>query len=93
MDYKQDHKICQSCGMPMMFLSDFGSSADGSVSTDYCKICMRNGHFSDEKITVDQMIEKTAEVMVKDMKITQEQALKDARAFIPTLKRWKECLM
>ena len=34
---KAELKICQSCGMPMESEDDFGTNADGSPNSDYCK--------------------------------------------------------
>lgn len=95
MDIKQiqKQKKCQSCGMPMMKTDDYGDNADGSPSGEYCKTCFRNGEFADKDVSMEKMMEITAKEMVRIMKISEEQAKKDAKAFIPHLSRWKDCNM
>ncbi|MDR1129712.1 MAG: zinc ribbon domain-containing protein [Prevotellaceae bacterium] len=38
-------KICQNCGMPMKTAEEFGTNKDGSINTDYCVYCIKDGVF------------------------------------------------
>ncbi len=51
-------KVCQSCGMPLkQGQADLrGSNLDGTRSDVYCNKCYLNGKFTNEYITVDEMI-------------------------------------
>ncbi|WP_424367074.1 zinc ribbon domain-containing protein, partial [Maribacter sp.] len=31
-----DNTVCQSCGMPIHHLADFGTNKDHTVNTEYC---------------------------------------------------------
>jgi transcriptional regulator with XRE-family HTH domain len=48
--------ICQSCGMNLNNIEDFGTNSDESVNTDYCGYCFQKGRFSQER-TLDEMVE------------------------------------
>ena len=48
--------ICRGCGMQMRDINDFGTSADGTVTTEYCDYCYKNGVFSRERV-VEEMAE------------------------------------
>jgi hypothetical protein len=84
-----DKPRCQSCGMP---LGDgfYGSNADGSESQEYCKFCFQDGVFTDEGLTVDDMIEKSADHMTKEQGFEAREARDLATGVIPSLKRWKK---
>lgn len=43
-----NHKICQSCGMPLTSEEQLGTNQDESMSLDYCKYCYENGAFIDK---------------------------------------------
>ena len=51
-----ENPICQSCGMDLDKIEDFGTNADDSAHTDYCKYCFIKGSFSHNR-TLDEMIE------------------------------------
>lgn len=79
---------CQSCGMQMHHLSDFGTNKGDTVNTEYCRYCYQNGHFTDHGITLDQKIEKNINIAEK-MGIPREEATLLAHSTLPSLKRWK----
>jgi len=88
-----EHKICQSCGMPMVTPEEFGTNSDGSANKDYCAYCFKNGKFTVEA-SMDEMIARYAEIpeALKDENgnsITKEQFIANMKFFLPTLKRWK----
>ena len=82
-------KFCQSCSMP---LEDkvLGKNADGSKNAFYCIYCYENGKFTDPDITMDQMIDKCAEIMSKMEKMNIEEAKSILEKSIPNLKRWQK---
>ena len=80
---------CQSCGMPMNQLSDFGTNKDDSINTEYCIYCYKKGDFTDPGITMEQKIAKNIRIAEK-MGMPREDAIALANATIPKLKRWKE---
>ena len=83
-----DEKLCQSDGAPMN-MTEYGTEADGSKSVDYCKHCYNNGAFTNPNCTLEEMIETTAAIMVKDFGFSPEEAKKQCNEGIPTLKRWR----
>jgi len=85
-------KFCESCGAPMGELDEMygpGTEADGSQSADYCNQCYVSGAFTDPDITLTEMIEFVADVMVKNFGFSPEDALEQCNAGLPNLKRWK----
>jgi hypothetical protein len=81
--------FCQSCGMPMVKPEDFGTNADGSTTREYCHFCFQKGKFTEQNLTMEQMIEKVAGIMAQLHTMPQAQATGMAKTFIPTLKRWQ----
>lgn len=84
---------CQSCAMPLRSMEDFGTTADGSVHTDYCNHCMQHGEFTHER-TLDEMIESNLRFLDEfnkenGLSFTPEQARTELKAHLSTLKRWK----
>jgi hypothetical protein len=87
MDAYQKISVCQSCGMPMAKIEEFGSNKNDSKNDDYCIYCFQKGSFTSPNITLDQMIEKIVQ-MHDQMGITEEDARKMAKENLPKLKRW-----
>ena len=73
-----DTKICQSCGMPLASDGLFATEKDGSINTDYCKWCYKDGEF----------IDKCSE-FGEQAGMTNEQMKEYCTKLFPTLKRWK----
>ena len=82
--------ICQSCGMPMISREDFGTNGDESRNQNYCHYCYESGQFSEPDISIAEMINKVAMMMVQMQKIPEKQARKMTGRFIPQLKRWRQ---
>jgi hypothetical protein len=85
-----DKKRCQSCGMP---LDDehpeyLGTEADGSRSPEYCKFCYAQGSFTDPHLTVDAMIDRSADFMSNNLGYARDEALELSNKVIRGLKRW-----
>jgi len=71
-----EQNICESCGMPMHKLADFGTNKDSTINTEYCHFCYLQGKFVDHGITFEQKIEKNIN-MAEKMGMPKE----DARIF------------
>ena len=82
-------QICQSCGIPMMKREDFGTESNDDINIEYCNNCYKDGKFTNPDATVDEMIDKVAEIMAKLQNMQEYQAKTIARNYIPRLKRWQ----
>lgn len=82
--------FCQSCGMPMLPGTEYGTEANGSTSPDYCSYCYQKGSFVGQ-MTMEAMIDFCAPFMAKSAPgMTEEQAKAQMQQFFPQLKRWKK---
>lgn len=79
---------CQSCGMPLN-IDTFGTNASGSMNFEYCKHCFQKGGFTDEDVTLPQMVQITSEHLAHEMDVSREEAYVFAAQLLPTLKRWR----
>lgn len=86
-----NEKYCQCCGMPMGESDElYGTNADGSKSTDYCKYCFDQGEFTFSG-SMEEMIEDCIPHVVEaNPTMTQEEARKMMLEWFPHLKYWKE---
>ena len=84
-----EEKYCQSCAMPIGATDEtYGTNADGSKNTDYCKYCFENGAFT-MKCTMEEMIGFCVPHMVSaNAGMSEEQARNMMLGFFPSLKRW-----
>lgn len=81
-------KICQSCSMPMENESVYGTNADGSLNSDYCIYCYKNGEFKDN-VSMEEYIEMMVPFAFQ-ANMTGEQMRNHCKKVFPTLKRWKK---
>jgi hypothetical protein len=82
-----DMEFCQSCAMPMT--EDlYGTNADGTISTDYCKYCYARGNFIAPDLTKEDMIEICIPFMV-EQGMPEENARILLETYLPKLKRWQ----
>jgi Putative zinc ribbon domain len=81
--------VCQSCGMPMSKPGDFGTLADGSPSAEYCGFCYAGGQFTAPNATLQEMIDKCVEIVVRDRIMPAPQARAVMAETIPGLRRWR----
>lgn len=86
-----NEKYCECCGMPMGESDElYGTNADGSKSTDYCKYCFDQGEFTFSG-SMEEMIEDCIPHVVEaNPTMTPEEARKMMLEWFPHLKRWKE---
>lgn len=76
--------------MPMPKPEDYGSNHDSTKSHDYCRYCFQHGKFIQANMTMDQMINVSAQHLAKKERMPAEQAHRLAASFIPQLKRWQK---
>ena len=81
--------ICQSCGIPIRRLADFGRRLDGSIHTDYCHYCYKRGSFTDPGISMHEKIKRNI-AKARKMGINPEEAEMLAFSTIPHLGRWRK---
>lgn len=84
--------FCQSCGMPMQTADQFGTNADGSLNTEYCCYCYKDGTFVQD-CTMDEMIDHCIEYLDEfngacDTKFSKDEAIVEMKKHFPKLKRW-----
>lgn len=79
--------ICQCCGLPFSEKLR-GTNSDNSKNSDYCINCFKNGIFSDQRLTIDDMKKK----LLIRARHHDEMSIEEAHAIIkilPDLKRWR----
>lgn len=81
--------VCQSCGMPIRNMADFGTYPDGSVNTDYCFHCYQDGHFTDPDATLEEKIARNI-TLAQRLGISREKAHRMAVSTLPGLARWRK---
>lgn len=84
----QKQILCQSCAMPLVQNSDFGTNQDGTKNKEYCFHCFKDGNFLDDGITLQEKINKNVSFAVL-MGLNEKNARKMALEILPKLKRWK----
>ncbi len=83
-----ENKICQSCGMPIVDKSQYGTNKDGSISELYCKYCYTDGKFIDD-VSMEEYINMCSQYGAQ-AGMTNEQMRSFCEKLFPTLKRWKK---
>ena len=86
---KINRNICQSCGMHMKRMSDFGSNQDGSINTDYCQDCYNEGVFISKDISLEEKIAKNVALAQKFV-LSRAKSSKLAQTVLPQLRRWNK---
>jgi hypothetical protein len=66
-----------------------GTEADGSLNSDYCIYCYKDGKFTQPDLTLEENIASAAN-FAKEAGMAPEQMTEWAKAVHPTLKRWKK---
>lgn len=81
--------FCQSCAMPMDAPDKFGTNVDNTPSDQYCVYCYQNGSFTQPDVSLAEMIEFCAAIMVEKMGMSREEAKAQLSQFMPMLARWR----
>ena len=85
-----DKPRCQSCGMPLSeSFGNYGTTGDGSTTSEYCMFCYKNGAFTLPNQTLEEMIQSSIENMTQDLRMTVEKATELANGVIRKLRRWQ----
>jgi hypothetical protein len=84
-----EKNICQSCGMPMKSITDFGTDRDGSINTEFCHFCLEEGAFTDNGISLEEKIARNINIAVK-LGMSKVTASNLARNTLPKLRRWRK---
>lgn len=82
-------QTCQSCGMPVDNLADFGTYESGAKKLDYCRFCFEKGRFTEPDLTLEGMIEKISTIIAEKRRMPLEEAKKAAGEMLAKLKRWR----
>lgn len=81
-------RFCQSCSMPMVDETVYGTEAGGRHNHDYCMYCYQDGAFTAE-LQLGDMIRTCVPHMVEAHPgMTAESAETMLREYLPKLKRW-----
>lgn len=81
--------LCQSCGMPLRHdPNQGGTNKDGSKNNEYCSFCYKDGAFTDDFQTPQEM-QTFCVNKLKEMGCNRFFAWLFTRC-IPRLKRWKK---
>ena len=81
-------RICQSCAMPLDSDDLLATNLDGTINTDYCKYCYKDGKFIDD-VTMEEYIDMCSEF--SDQAGMTKDEMKDyLTKVLPSLKRWKK---
>lgn len=67
----------------------YGTNADGSANSEYCKYCFEKGEFREPDLTIDAMVGRVTARMIDEQKMPEEEAQNLAETLIPNLKRWQ----
>ncbi|MCL2171032.1 MAG: zinc ribbon domain-containing protein [Defluviitaleaceae bacterium] len=86
--------LCQSCGSYFPPEGFFGTNADGSPSSDYCKYCLIDGNFGKPDETIEEMIESCIPWRIKSEDNPNgfpdaDTARAEMMRYFPKLKRWQ----
>lgn len=81
--------ICQCCTYPLHNINELGTNKDGTLNTDYCIYCYKDGAWVDPNLTVQGVVDYTIPFMTSPS-MSAEQARNYLEDFVPTLKRWRE---
>jgi len=75
--------------MPLAKPEDFGTDVTGFRITDYCHYCFTNGVFTEPQASVQGMIDKSVDIMVRKGIMPAAPARTLMTEVIPKLKRWR----
>jgi hypothetical protein len=79
-------ELCQSCGMPLQNIDEFGTEKDGSINSEYCINCYSEGSFTRPDATIDYMKEIVTNIM-ENLEMPSDEINKEVEN-LKNLKRW-----
>lgn len=84
-----DEPVCQCCCTPFSVPDmPYGTNADGTQNTKYCKWCYEDGRFTSDNL--DDLIEHCVPYLVQATGMSNEDAVSFMGAVMPTLERWSQ---
>ena len=81
--------FCQSCGMPLRSLVDFGTANQGYRVNEYCRFCYQDGKFTQPDISLEEMIEHGTRFLSNQGSMSGAEARALLEAKLPRLSRWR----
>jgi hypothetical protein len=75
--------------MPLAKPEDFGTDAVGYRVNDWCHYCYVNGQFIDPDMSMQAMLDKCVDAMVRQRLMPAQKARDLMTAVLPMLKRWR----
>lgn len=85
-------EICQSCGMSIEEDKSKGTNTDGTLSSEYCLYCFKEGAFTND-LTIDQYVEIGLDYSPEYQAATTEEEKsrikEQAKHYLSGLKRWQ----
>jgi len=77
--------VCQSCGRPFETIEDFGSNKNKTASIEYCNPCLTEG-----ELYPANSFDEWVDLCLQYFNNPTEQAKKEFREQLLTLKRWRK---
>ena len=74
--------------MPLSKPEDFGTDRGGYRQNDYCSYCFRDGEFVTPDMSMQDMIDLSVSMMIKEGVMPEPKARATMAAVMPHLKRW-----
>ncbi len=77
--------------MPLGDPAFYGTNGDDSRNEDYCIYCYAGGEFTEEDMTMEQMIELCADMIEASgaaAGTSREESIAKMKEYFPKLKRW-----
>ena len=82
---------CQSCGMDMVDSKEaYGTNQDGTISTEYCHYCYKDGKFQAGTSLEELIHHWTEHVTKEDPSLDKEETKQKFHNFLSGLNRWKQ---
>jgi hypothetical protein len=79
---------CQSCGFNMRRDPDFGTDANGDMTSQYCSVCYQDGKFRHEASTPDAFLDAAVEELAAWRKQTTGKLKLQLKKELKRLPRW-----
>ncbi len=81
---------CESCGFNMRRNGDFGTTAEGDLTEQYCSVCYRDGEFRHPASSVDEFLSSAVEDLAAWRKQSTGKLKLQLKKELPKLPRWKK---
>jgi hypothetical protein len=85
----RDSVQCESCGITMRRVPDFGTEQDGEPSDHYCTGCYQQGAFVEEASSAAEFLERAAGRIAAQRGESPNKVKLALRKELPKLPRWR----